>query len=135
MQHFGRIVAFRIGDAQGRVLYSKGPTLFSDVFPNLDEQARVWRGEVVGSMSSSQAQQKLEEQKFNSRLLQIYSPVRLSGSDQIIAIAEFYERADDLENEIIAVQQRSWLMVALAMAAIYALLGGFVRWAGSTIGR
>ena len=131
----GRVLAFKVWDAQGNVLYSKGPSLFSDVFPNVEDQARAWRGEIVASISDSPAEKKLEEEKFNTRLLQLYSPVRLSGTDQIIAIAEFYERTDVLEAEVIAAQRRSWLVVGLAMFGIYLLLVGFVRWAGNTIER
>ncbi len=131
----GRVLAFKIWNADGNVLYSKGPSLFSDVFPNMADQARVWRGEIVAGISASPAEKKLEEEKFGTRLLQIYSPVRLSGTDQVIAIAEFYERADTLEAEVIAAQRRSWLVVGLAMSGIYLLLVGFVRWAGSTINR
>lgn len=131
----GRVLAFKIWDEHGNVLYSKGPSLFSDVFPNMEDQVRVWRGEIVAGISDSPAEKKLEEEKFGTRLLQIYSPVRLSETNQVIAIAEFYERADTLEAEVIAAQRRSWWVVGLAMLGIYLLLVGFVRWAGSTITR
>lgn len=131
----GRVLAFKIWDAQGKVLYSKGPSLFSDLFPNVEDQARAWRGEIVAGISDSSVEKKLEEEKFNTRLLQLYSPIRLSGTDQVIAIAEFYERADSLEAEVIAAQRRSWLVVGFAMCGIYLLLVGFVRWAGHTIER
>lgn len=131
----GRIVAFKVWDEQGNVLYSKGPSLYSDLLPNPTDQARVWRGEVVAGISNSRAEKELEEQKFNTRLLQIYSPVRKSGTNQVIAIAEFYEKVNTLEAEIVAAQRRSWLVVGIAMVSIYLLLVGFVKWAGNTIGR
>lgn len=130
-----RIVAFKVWDEQGRVLYSKGPSLFSDIFPNSADQARVWQGEVVAGINNSFAERRLEEQKFNSRLLQIYSPVRLSGTNQVIAVAEFYQKVNALEADITAAQRRSWLVVGTTMTAIYILLVGFVRWANNTIGR
>ncbi len=130
-----RIVAFKVWDENGNVLYSKGPSLFSDVFPNSADQARVWRGEVVARINDSFAEKRLEEQKFNSRLLQIYSPVRLSGTNQVIAVAEFYQKVNTLETDIAAAQRRSWFVVGTAMTAIYVLLVGFVRWADNTIGR
>ena len=130
-----RIVAFKVWDHQGNVLYNKGPSLFSDVFPNSADQERVWNGEVVASMSSSPAEQRLEEQIFGSRLLQIYSPVRLGGSNQVIAIAEFYERVDAMQAEITMAQRRSWLVVGAIMLAAYLSLVGFVQRAGNTIKR
>jgi signal transduction histidine kinase len=130
-----RIVAFKVWDEQGHVLYSKGPSLFSDVFPNSADQARVWRGEVVAKIDNSFAERRLEEQKFNSRLLQIYSPVRRSGTNQVIAVAEFYQKVNTLEADITTAQRRSWLVVGTIMTALYLLLVGFVRWADNTIGR
>ncbi|MEP7133688.1 MAG: sensor histidine kinase [Chloroflexota bacterium] len=130
-----RIVAFKVWDEQDNILYSKGPSLFSDVFPNSTAQARVWQGEVVAGINNSFAERRLEQQKFNSRLLQIYSPVRLSGTNQVIAVAEFYQKVNTLEADITSAQRRSWLVVGTIMTAIYLLLVGFVRWADHTIGR
>jgi len=130
-----RIVAFKVWDRQSNVVYSKGPTLFSDVFPNTADQARVWDGQVVAEINESQAEKKLEQQKFGSQLLQIYSPVRRSGTDKVIAIAEFYVKVDSLEGEIAAAQRNSWMVVGALMLAVYLLLVGFVKWAGDTIRR
>jgi signal transduction histidine kinase len=130
-----RIVAFKVWGEQGHVLYSKGPSLFSDVFPNSTDQSRVWQGEVVAQIDKSSAERRLEQQKFNSRLLQIYSPVRKSGTNQVIAVAEFYQKVNSLEIDIAAAQRRSWLVVGSVMTVIYLLLVGFVRWAGNTINR
>ena len=130
-----RIVAFKVWDQQGNVLYKKGPSLFSDVFPNSADQKRVWQGEVVAGISNSQAEQKLEDQRFGTRLLQIYSPVRLSGTNQVIAIAEFYVKVDEMEAEIAAAQRYSWFVVGAILLIAYLLLVGFVKAAGNTIER
>ena len=128
-----RIVAFKVWDRQGNILYAKGPSLFSDVFPDSADQARVWQGEVVANIDETFAEKRLEQQKFNSRLIQIYSPVRLSGTNQVIAVAEFYQKADLLQADMLAAQQRSWFVVGMIMAGIYLLLVWFVRWADQTI--
>jgi signal transduction histidine kinase len=128
-----RIVAFKVWDQQGHVLYSKGPSLFSDLFPDSADQARVWQGEVVANIDDSPAERRLEEQKFNSRLLQIYSPVRKSGTNQVIAVAEFYQKASSLEADVVSAQRQSWLVVGAIMSAMYLLLVGFVRRADTTI--
>ena len=128
-----RIVAFKVWNEQGQVLYSKGPSLYSDVFPNSTDQDRVWKGEVIANIDNSPAEQRLEEQKFNSRLLQIYSPVRKSGTNQVIAVAEFYQKVDTLEGDIASAQRQSWLVVGSIMTAMYLLLVGFVRRADTTI--
>lgn len=128
-----RIVAFKVWDKEGKILYSKGPSLFSDVFPNSADQADVWQGEVVAGINDTFAEKRLEMQKFNSQLMQIYSPVRLSGTNQVIAVAEFYQKVSSLEADIIMAQRRNWLVIGLIMIMIYLLLIGFVRKAGDTI--
>lgn len=130
-----QVVTFKVWGADGSVIYSTNPSLIGRVFPIDDDQARSWRGEVVAGISDLQNAENVEDRRFHTRLLQIYSPVRRSGSDQIIAVAEFYQSVDALEAEITAAQIRSWLVVGSAMTAIYFLLVGFVRWASNTIGR
>lgn len=130
-----RIVAFKVWDRQGNVIYSKGPSLFSDIFINSEDQAMVWQGEVVAKIDDSFAERRLEEQKFQSRLIQIYSPVRLSGTDQVIAVAEFYQKVSLLQADIAVAQQRSWFVVGLIMTLLYLLLVGFIRGADAKIVR
>jgi signal transduction histidine kinase len=59
----------------------------------------------------------------------------LGGTNQVIAVAEFYQKVDDLHQEISAAQRRSWLVVGLAMLVMYMLLAGLVRRASDTIER
>lgn len=129
-----QVVTFKVWDANGRILYSSNPALIGRLFPMDGDQARSWQGEVVADISDLQNAENVEDRKFNTRLLQVYSPVRVSGTDRIIAVAEFYQSVDNLETEIAAAQQRSWLIVGGVMTAIYLLLVGFVRWASNTIG-
>jgi len=130
-----RIVAFKVWDEHGILLYSKGSELFGDTPPSSADQMRVWQGEVVTKLNNSPVEQNLEKENFNSRVLEIYSPVRLGGTDHVIAMAEFYQKVDTLEADISSAQRRSWLFVGTAMAAIYLLLVWFVRWADRTIER
>jgi signal transduction histidine kinase len=50
-------------------------------------------------------------------------------------VAEVYYSVDDLESEIGAAQQRSWLVFGVCTLAMYLLLAGFVRDASRTISR
>jgi signal transduction histidine kinase len=66
-------------------------------------------------------------------LLEIYSPVRDRETDEVIAVAEFYYRIDDLQQEVSEAQQRSWLVVGGTGVAMYLLLAVFVQRASNTI--
>ena len=129
------IVAFKVWNNEGRVLYSTEPSTIGQVFPIEDSLARAWQGEVVSQISSLQKEENFLERAKQSQLLEIYSPVRLGGTNQIIAVAEFYQKVDALDREIAAARQRSWLVVGTATLVIYLLLAGFVRQASDTIER
>jgi len=128
-----QIVSFKVWDASGRVIYSTEPSTIGQVFPVEEGLLLAIEGEVTTQISKLQKEENLLERAKQSRLLETYSPVRLGGTNQVIAVAEFYQTVGDLQKEIIAAQRRSWLAVGLAMLVIYALLAGFVRQASDTI--
>ena len=130
-----QIVAFKVWDADGRVLFSTNPALTGRVFPVGERLARAWRGEVVAGLTDLPGEEHVLEREGGwTQLLEVYSPVRLSASkgDRIIAVAEFYQTVDDLRAEIVAAQVRSWLVVGAAMVAMYLVLAGLVRRGSNT---
>ncbi|WP_229753169.1 sensor histidine kinase, partial [Deinococcus aerophilus] len=68
-------------------------------------------------------------------MLEIYTPIRLEGSDRVLAVAEFYQRVDALDREMRAAQLRSWAVVTLVIGLTYLLLSGLVRRGSNTIDR
>jgi len=128
-----QIAAFKVWDAHGRVLYSTEPAGIDLVFPVQGGLARAWRGEVAARISDLQDDENALEREHQAQLLEIYSPVRRHGADQIIAVAEFYQTADDLQREINAAQSWSWLVVGMTTLIMYLLLAGFVQRASDTI--
>jgi signal transduction histidine kinase len=130
-----QIAAFKVWDPHGRILYSTEPGGIGRVFPVQGGLARAWRGEVAARISDLQDDENTLEREHQSQLLEIYSPVRLHGTDRIIAVAEFYQTVDDLQREISAAQRWSWLLVGLTTLVMYLLLSGFVGRASTTIAR
>lgn len=128
-----QIVSFKVWDAEGRVIYSTEPSTIGQVFPVEEGLLLALQGEVTTKVSALQREENLLERAKQSRLLETYSPVRLVGTNQVIAVAEFYQAVGDLQQEITVAQQRSWLVVGTAMLVMYALLAGFVRRASDTI--
>jgi len=130
-----QIVTFKVWDHQGRILYSSNPDLIGRVFPIDEDLAAAWQGNVAANISNLQGAENVEERQKYSQLLQIYCPVRLYGTDQIIAIAELYQKVDALQADILTAQWHTWLAVGLTMLLIYLALVGFVRWTSNTIER
>jgi signal transduction histidine kinase len=130
-----QIVTFKVWDPNGRIIYSTNPALIDQVFPVDEDQQSAWQGNIAANISNLQSPENVEERQKYSQLLQVYSPVRLNGSDQIIAVAEFYQKVDALQADVRTAQWRTWLAVGLTMILIYLALVGFVRWTSNTIGR
>jgi signal transduction histidine kinase len=82
---------------------------------------------------SAEDEENAPQRAIHPQVLEIYSPVRLTGTNQIIAIAEYYQSSDALRSEIAAAQRSSWLILGGVMVIIYLLLSGFVRRASDTI--
>jgi signal transduction histidine kinase len=91
------------------------------------------RGEVYTELSSLNREEHEFEREIASELIETYAPVRAFNSDQIIAVSEFYQSADELRSDIRAAQVNSWLVVASVMLTVYLLLAGIVRRASKTI--
>jgi hypothetical protein len=69
-----QIVAFKVWDEEGRVLYSTELSTIGQVFPIEETLAQSWRGEVVSQISSLQKEENFLERTKESQLLEIYSP-------------------------------------------------------------
>ena len=130
-----RILSFKIWGPGGRVVYSSRPSIIGRVFPETPNLMRAWNGEVSAEFSELEDEEDSLERVHGARLLEIYSPVRAKGSDRIIAVAEFYEAADDLEQQLLAARVSSWMVVAVVTLAMFALLFGIVRGGSQTIAR
>ncbi len=132
---FGKqIVSFKIWNRQGRILYSSNPENVGRVFPVQGGLARAWNdGWIAARISDLTDDENQTERVSQSRLLEIYSPVRLGGTDQVIAVAEFYQTVVPLQNEIDSAQRQSWLLFGGATLVMYLLLAGFVKRASNTI--
>ncbi len=130
-----QVVVFKVWDKTGRVLYSTTPATIGKIYP-IEERLRLsLDGEVTSRISTLDEEENVPEGKIWSRLLEIYMPVRLRGTNQVIAAAEFYHSVDALEEEIKAAQLRSWLVIGTVMLVMYLLLAIFVKWTSDTIAR
>ena len=128
-----QIVTFRVWDPTGKVIYSTDETTVGKTFPVKEGLAQAILGQVNSEISQLEAEENAPQRAISSELLETYSPVRLSGTNEVIAVAEFYQTVDALNREIVAAQRRSWLVVGLCTLVIYLLLAGFVRGASDTI--
>ncbi|MEK6753706.1 MAG: sensor histidine kinase [Chloroflexota bacterium] len=128
-----RIVAFKVWGADGRILYSANPALVGLQFPINKGLKIAFDGEVYTEISDLNREENFYEQQRWSRLIETYTPVRVNGESKVIAVIEFYQTMDELEGEIQAAQQRSWVVVGISTIVIYLLQAGLVNRASNTI--
>lgn len=129
------ITAVKIWDMQGRIVYATDPATVGQVFPIDSELASALRGWVASDIGNLDQPENALDRDRGQRRMQTYSPVRRTGTNQIIAAVEFYQTVSNLDQNIAAAKQRSWLIVGAATLVMYALIAGFVRLASDTIRR
>ena len=127
------IVAFKIWTVDGRVLYSTNPAIVGRQFSVKPALASAFAGEVHSEISDLREPENEFERQRWPRLLETYAPVRAASTGAILAVSEFYQTTDDLEQQVRAARLRSWLMVSTATLVIFVLLAALVKRASNTI--
>lgn len=128
-----QVVAFKIWAPDGSVLYSTNPALIGRKFAVKPELASAFAGKVHSEITDLSDPDNEFERKRWSRLIETYAPLRARDTGTVIAVSEFYQTTDDLEQEVGIARLRSWLMVSTATLAIFLLLAALVKRASNTI--
>ena len=130
-----RIVSFKIWKPDGLVVHASNPDIIGERFAPTPELEAALRGEVSGSFEDLDDDENAAEAALGLPLLEIYSPIHEVWSGKIIAVAEFYEVATELERDLASARRASWLLVAGVFLASGLMLLGIVRAGGRTIAR
>lgn len=129
-----QLIAFRIWSRHGRLLYNNFDSAsVGRTFPMSEGLLRARLGEVVSQVSTLDDEENPDLAAAYDELLETYSPVWLNGTNRIVAVAEFYQLTDEMNEEITVLKRRSWVVVGGSILVIYLLLAGFVRTASNTI--
>lgn len=130
-----QIPSFKVWTRSGRVVYSTSSDIVGESFPIEGGLARALNGWVDAKIGALDTEENVNERARGKPLLEIYSPVRRAGSDEIIAVAEFYQSVESLQENLAATVRQTWLFVGAVTVGMYLLLAGFVRVASNTIVR
>lgn len=129
------IVAFIVWGHDGRVLYSSDPSQIGRRYPVDEDLSGAFNGEVTWELNTAHSEEHIPPQNRSDLLLAIYSPVRFENSEQVAAVAEFYQEGDQLQAEIDATQERTWVVVGIVTVVMYLLLAGFIQRTSNTVVR
>ena len=128
-----RIVSYKIWKEGGLIVHASDPSLIGKVFEPSEDLQAAWTGKYAASLVNHVDAEDASEASLGISLLEVYSPIHEVFSGRIIAVAEFYERADPLVAELRSARRNSWLVVGSAFLASGLLLAGIVQAGGRTI--
>jgi signal transduction histidine kinase len=128
-----QIRSFKVWGAGGRVVYYSREGLVGQVFGETHEQERAWNGEVAAELSSLGDHEDAMERDLGIPLLEVYMPVRQHPTERVIAVAEFYKDARELEQHLAESRRITWLVVATVTLVMYGALFGIVQAGGRLI--
>lgn len=130
-----RIVSVKIWKPGGLIAFSADPALIGQRFPPGESLKRAWQGELTATFDRLEDAEDAGERARGVALLEVYNPIHSIGTGEIIAVAEFYQNATELERDLFFARLKSWLLVAATTFATFGVLYGIVRNGSRTIAR
>lgn len=130
-----RVVSFKIWRPGGLVVDASNLAIVGQRFAPTENLKRAWSGEVRADFNDTADAEDAGEHALGLPLLEIYSPIREIGSGKVIAVAEFYEIATQLQQDLARARALGWATVGGVMALIAASLFAIVRRGSATIDR
>ena len=128
-----RVLSTKIWRKGGLVAFSSNPALIGQVFTPGDDLVSAWDGQLSASYDQLDEAENSSERAKGVPLLEVYNPIHSIVTGEVIAVAEFYLDASELERDLRLAHTKSWAIVALVTFATFAALFGIVRSGSRTI--
>lgn len=128
-----KVVDIRIWRPDGTVVYSKREDMIGQQFPVTEHMTSVLRGEIETEFDDLDDAENIHERPLHKHLLEIYAPIRATDTEKIIAIAEFYQEADQLAEDLFRGRVETGLVVGALSLLMLGALFSVVRRGSRTI--
>ena len=128
-----KVLSLKVWNSTGRVLYSTDPTVIGKQFSVEEGLEVAIAGNIFSEISIRTPEEQREHGQPFRRLIETYTPIHEDRTGRVIAIAEFYERPDELDRLAGQAQRSSWVRIAGIMIAMYLCLYVLVRGGSKTI--
>lgn len=128
-----KVVSFKIWKENGLIAYSSRPAIIGMTFPPTPNLKTAWKGQVAAEFDTLDDEEDAHERAAGRPLLEMYSPIREVGTGRVIAVAEFYEMAGVLKENLLWSNLQSWFVVATVTLTMLAALSGIVIRGSRTI--
>jgi len=127
-----RIASIKLWRPGGLVVFASDSELIGKTFEPSDSLLAAWNGELSAAFDDLNDVEDVAERERNLPFLEVYNPIHSFYSGEIIAVAEFYQIATELQNDIFEARLKSWVIVAGLSAGMFGILFGIV-WRGSQL--
>lgn len=128
-----RVVGVKIWRHDGLIAFSSDPELIGQIFDPSEDLREAWQGHLNASFDDLTDAENAREREQGVALLEVYNPIHSILSGEIIAVAEFYLDATELEADLRAAHARAWAVVAAVTLVTFLALFGIVRSGSRTI--
>ncbi|HEY4136575.1 MAG TPA: ATP-binding protein [Alphaproteobacteria bacterium] len=129
-----RLHAMKVWLQDGRIVFASNKELIGQTYPH-SSLDRAWAGFVTAEFNELHDDENASERNGGPHLLEVYAPIYSEATDEVIAVAEFYEQVDDVPKKLATVRWQSWLVTALLAAAMVFSLFSIVADGSRTIER
>lgn len=128
-----RVRSVKIWREGGLIAFASDPALIGQRFTASEELKAAWDGQLSASFDELDGAESTAERQSGVALFEVYNPIHSIVTGDVIAVAEFYLVATELQADLWAAQAKAWAMVAAVAAATFAALFGIVRAGSRTI--
>jgi len=132
---YEHIVRVKIWNTNGLVVYSDEKSLAGQYFPIFDNLQKALHGDVATEVSTLDKSDNWSERGPYKRLLEVYVPIRLAGSNDIVGVYEIYHDLVVLDPVIADTRRFVWLSVGLGFLILYGSLFTLIRNASRELDR
>jgi signal transduction histidine kinase len=130
-----RVVSFKLWREDGLLVDASNTALVGQTFVPTDNLVQAWQGEVQADFNNTGDEEDVAEHALGLPLLEIYAPVREARTGRVIAVAEFYEVATQLQLDLVRARRLAWVTVGATVALIAGTLFAIVLRGSRTIDR
>jgi diguanylate cyclase (GGDEF)-like protein/PAS domain S-box-containing protein len=117
----GYFLRIKVWDKTGTIVFSDLPALRGRQFEVEEDLEHAFDGEVESDITDGSAAENEFEHGLAPRLLEIYSPVRLETTGEVVAAYEIYRDASGIEARL-AETRRDVFLIAGAIATVLTIL-------------
>jgi signal transduction histidine kinase len=122
-----KVLSIKVWRQDGTIVYSDHSELIGKHFPLNKPMRAAWSGYVQAELNDLSDDENEDERQLGVPLLEVYTPVRATGTNRVIAVAEFYLAASELEIDLNKARRRSWYVICIVTGAMMILLLAVVK--------